>query len=228
VQSCKFYFFVLILFFGSVGCYAQGGKDSLTMAMLVPQQAVKFSPLHLINFYPTIGFSFEQKVARQVTLQLEGGYVLNYSNDWNEDFIDKRGAKVKLESRYYFFGRTDKRKIYYLGGEVYANIINFERLSRREECFDVNCDHMFIRYENAKMAYREKGFTIKAGLIKYLGRKFFFDFSSGWTIRDIEYRELTNILSDEDDWWGIWEIPNEDDRIILAPNVGARLGYRFK
>jgi hypothetical protein len=210
------------------GIYAQGGKDSLTMAMLVPRQAVKLSPLHLINFYPTIELSFEQKIAPQVTLQLEGGYVLNYSNDWDEDFLDKRGVKLKLESRYYFFGRTDRRKIYYLAGEAYTNIINFERRSSREECFDAACEHMFIRYENAKMAYREKGFTVKAGLIKYAGKKFFFDFNSGWTIRDIEYRELTNILSEERDFFEFFDIPNEEDRIVLSPNVGARIGYRFR
>lgn len=208
--------------------YAQGGKDSLTMAMLVPQQAVKFSPLHLINFYPTIELSFEQKIASQVTLQLEAGYVLNYNNDWNEDFIDKRGVKLKVESRYYFFGRQDRRKIYYLAGEAYANIINFDRRNRREECFDLNCDHAFIRYENAKMAYREKGFTVKAGFVKYLGKTFFFDFSGGWTVRDIEYRELTNILSDDFNRWDFFEIPNEADRVAISPNFGARIGYRFR
>lgn len=196
--------------------------------MLVPQQAVKFSPLHLINFYPTVELSFEQKIATQATLQLEGGYVLDYSNDTNEDFMNKRGAKVKLEGRYYFFGRQDKRKIYYLAGELYANVINFDRRSRRDECFDVNCDHMFIRYEDAKMAYREKGFTIKAGLVKYLGKRFFFDFSSGWTVRDIEYRELTNFLGEENEDWTFFELVNENDRIAFSPNVGARIGYRLR
>ena len=199
------------------------------MAMLVPQQAIKFSPHHLVNFYPTVEFSFEQKISSQVSLQLEGGYVLDYNNDTNDDFLNKRGTKVKLESRYYFFGRTDKRKIYYIAGEAYANIINFDRLTSTQECFDANCQNIFVRYQEAKMAYREKGFTVKAGLLKYVGKKFFFDFSSGWTIRDIEYRELTNILgTDSGDDWDFLDIPNEDDRIALSPNLGARIGYRFR
>ena len=200
------------------------------MAMLVPQQAIKFSPLHLINFYPTLEFSFEQKVSSQVSMQLEAGYVLDYNNDYDDDFLNKRGVKLKLEGRYYFFGRTDKRKIYYLAGEAYANVINFDRASSTQECFDATCDNIFIRYQDAKMAYREKGFTLKAGLMKYIsGSRFFFDFSSGWTIRDIEYRELTNLLPDNNgNGWEFFEIPNEDDRIILAPNVGARIGYRFR
>ena len=212
----------------AAGAFAQGGKDSVTMAKLVPKQAIKFSPLHLINFYPTLEFSFEQKIASQVTLQFEGGYVLDYDNDTNDNFLNKRGTKLKLEGRYYFFGRTDRRKIYYIAGEGYANIINFDRTTSSQECFDANCQNIFIRFHEAKMAYREKGFTVKAGFLKYTGKHFFFDFSSGWTIRDIEYRELTNVLSDDNgDVWDFLDIPNEDDRIALSPNVGARIGYRF-
>jgi hypothetical protein len=196
------------------------------MAMLVPQQAVKFSPLHLVNFYPTIEFSFEQKVAKQLTIQLEGGYVLDYGNDWSTDYLDKRGAKGKLETRYYFFGRTDKKKIYYVGAEGYANVINFDRVSSRQECFDLECEHMFIRTAPFKMEYREKGFTLKAGLMKYFG-KFFFDFSGGWTLRDIHYREPFSFSEGFEDW-NLFEIPNEEDRVALSPNFGVRFGYRFR
>lgn len=227
MKSCKGLFCFLTGVLLSLPCFAQGGRDSLTMTMLVPRQAIKFSPLHLINFYPTFELSFEQKVARQVTVQLEGGYVLNYSNDWNTEFMDKRGVKLKLEGRYYFFGRMDKQKLYYVSGEAYANIINFERNFSQQECFDLDCEHIFIRHEMATMGYREKGFTIKAGLMKYFGN-FFFDFNSGWTVRDIEYRELTDFGIERNREWGIFDIPNEDKRIILAPNVGARLGFRFR
>jgi hypothetical protein len=207
--------------------YSQGGQDSLTMAMLVPQQAIKFSPNHLVNFYPTLEFSFEQKIARQETVQLEAGYVLNYSNDTNEDFQNKRGVKLKLEGRHYFFGRTDRQKIYYLAGEIYANIINFDRSRRIRECFDVECEHEFIREATYKMEYREKGFTMKVGLLRYAGN-FLFDFSTGWTVRDIEYREPPGIPRDFEEDWTFLEIPNEDDRIAFSPNFGIRVGYRLK
>jgi hypothetical protein len=205
---------------------AQGGRDSLTMAMVVPHQAVKFSPLHLINFYPTFEFSYEQKIAPQVTVQLEAGYVLNYSNEWDEDFIDKRGVKLKLEGRYYFFGRTDKRKVYYVAGEVYSNIINFDRVRTTEECFDVNCGHIFRRTAEYKIEYREKGFSVKAGLIKRFG-KFLFDLNSGLTLRDIEYREPP-ILAEQFSDWMFGEIPNERDRTTWSPNIGVRFGYGIR
>ncbi len=226
MKHCRFRLLVVVLAAISLNCAAQGGRDSLTMAMLVPQQAVKFSPLHLLNFYPTLEFSFEQRIAPRVTVQLEAGYVLNFNN-WDEDFLDKRGVKLKLEGRNYFFGRTDKRKLYYLAGEIYANIINFDRTTSIQECFDMSCEHPFIRYATGTMAYREKGITVKAGLMKYYGR-FFFDISSGWTIRDIRYFELSDFQLEQNTGWAFWEIPNEDDRIILAPNLGARIGYRLR
>ena len=148
MRTFKFYLFLPITIFYAGVSFAQGGRDSLTMTMLVPQQAIKFSPLHLINFYPTLEFSFEQKVSSQVSMQLEVGYVLDYNNDYDDDFLNKRGVKLKLEGRYYFFGRTDKRKIYYLAGEAYANVINFDRASSTQECFDATCDNIFIRYQD--------------------------------------------------------------------------------
>lgn len=205
--------------------HAQGGRDSLTMAMVVPEQAVKFSPLHLINFYPTLELSFEQKIASQTTLQLEAGYVLDYNNDWNEEFLDKRGIKLKLEGRYYFFGRIDRRKAYYMAGEAYTNIINFDRVRTTNECFDINCDHAFTRTDEHKVEYREKGFSIKAGMLKRFG-KFLFDLNSGITLRDINYNKPAVAEFDED--WTFWEIPNESDRITLSPNFGFRLGYTIR
>jgi hypothetical protein len=195
------------------------------MAMVVPEQSVKFSPLHLINFYPTLEFSFEQKIASQTTLQLEAGYVLDYNNDWNEEFLDKRGVKLKLEGRYYFFGRIDRRKAYYMAGEAYTNIINFDRVRTTNECFDINCDHAFTRTAEYKVEYREKGFSIKAGMLKRFG-KFLFDLNSGLTLRDIDYNKPAVVEFDDD--WTFWEIPNESDRITVSPNLGFRLGYTIK
>ncbi|HEY0652947.1 MAG TPA: hypothetical protein VGD65_07455 [Chryseosolibacter sp.] len=207
-------------------CQAQGGRDSLTMAMVMPHQAIKFSPLHLINFYPTAEFSFEQKVASHVSVQLEAGYVIDYNNDWDEDFLNKRGAKFKIEARYYFFGRADKRKGYYIAGEGYANVVNFDRVRTTTECFDVNCEHPFRRTAEYKIEYREKGFTIKAGLLKRFGR-FLFDFNSGLTLRDIRYHEPAN-LEEQFSEWTFWDIPDERDRVAFSPNFGARFGYVLK
>ncbi len=201
-------------------------RHQFTMDVLVPKSAVKISPIHLLNFYPTVEVSYEHRILPSFTLQEEVGYVLNYGSDERGDFQNKRGVKLKLEGRYYFFGRTDKKKMYYVSGEVYGNFVNFDRSGRGPECFDIECQHAFIRDYTYVMKYREHGFSIKLGWFKYFGRVFF-DLNSGWTIRSIKYREPSGIQNFQEDW-EFFQIPNEDDRIALSPNFGARMGYRFR
>jgi hypothetical protein len=110
-----------------------------TVDMLVPDKAIKVSPLHLLNFYPTIEASYEQKIRDKITAQLEVGYVLRYNDQ--QEFQKMRGVKLKAEPRYYFWGRTDRQKLYYAAIEPYANVINFDRLDSRTECFDLECNH---------------------------------------------------------------------------------------
>lgn len=204
-------------------CHAQ---DSLNIDKLVPGSAVKFSPLHLLNFYPTVEVSYEHKLFQRVTLQAEVGYVLDYH--YETEFDDKRGVKLKLEPRYYFWGRTDREKIYYASAEPYFYVINFDRTDSREECFDMECTSRFRRTYQYKVKYRENGITLKAGYIRYYSR-FFLDFNSGLTLRNIRYYkpDLSGADFDEGPLMFI-KIPNEENRITIAPHLCVRLGYRLK
>jgi hypothetical protein len=209
--------------------FTAGAQDSLSMEALVPGKAIKVSPLHLFNFYPTIEISYEHRIAKRVTLQLEGGYVLDYGS-YDTDFIDKRGVKTKLEARYYFWARDERRKLYYMAAEGYWNAVNFDRKSSRIECFDNDCQSQFVRFYDYKMEYRESGFTLKVGFLKYFGASdVFIDINSGWTIRNVQYREPEELASGgfEDDSVIFFEIPNENDRIAVSPNFGIRFGYRI-
>jgi hypothetical protein len=219
-----FFLFVLLL------CNRLAAQDSLTVDMLVPDRAIKLSPLHLMNFYPTIEISYEQKIAGRVTAQAELGYVLSYpmANGYDEDFQNKRGVKTKLEVRYYFWGRVDRKKMYYVSAEPYRYIINFDRQDERTECFDLECNDRFIRKYNYKMEYRENGMSVKAGLIRYFSN-FFLDLNSGFTIRNIRYNEPDWLVPGfDDEMWEFFEIPNERDRVAFAPHFGIRIGYRLK
>jgi hypothetical protein len=215
-----------LLFFSGGYC-----QDSLTLAMLVPDKAIKVSPLHLLNFYSTIEISYEQKLAPNITAQIEGGLVIPVDNDLNNDFKNKRGVKLKLEGRYYFWGRTDRRKMYYAALEPYMNVINFDRQQTRTECFDQECMNMFRRDVLFRMEYREQGFSLKGGLIRYWGKRIFIDLNTGFTFRNIRYsdeppRQPTGGVIFEGD--GFLDIPNEQDRIAFIPQLCARLGYRLK
>ena len=194
----------------------------------VPVHAIKVSPLHLLNFYPTIEVSYEQKILPRFTLQAEGGYVLDYPNGEDELYQHKRGVKLKLEGRYYL-GPIMRDKIYYVAIEPYANVINFDRYGAVEECFDVECRHPYTRQIFFKVKYRERGGSLKIGVFWNLGSNFFLDMSIGATLRDVIYEEPLLHREVGLNWERSFiEIPNEDDRVAGAPYMGMRFGYRFK
>ncbi len=215
----------VVILCGSL-CHAQ---DELTVDMLVPDKAIKVSPLHLINFYPTVQVAYEQKILKRLTAQLDAGYVVRYTNAvTNSEFKDKRGVKGKLEARYYFWGRADKRKLYYAAAEGYMNVVNFDREDSRTECFDLECTNTFRRIYDYKVEYREQGFSLKAGMLKYFSKRIMFDINSGFTLRFVRYNKPNLIPEFSEDAEFFLDIPNENNRITVSPNLGVRFGYRLK
>lgn len=198
---------------------------------LVPDQAIKVSPLHLLNFYPTIEVSFEQRIFPRITTQLEAGYVLNYDSDNREHFQNKQGVKLKLEGRYYLKRGNGENKIVYLAAEPYLNAIDFVWRTVVEDCFDAGCTTRFTRQYKEPGKYREQGVSIKIGTLWYLDANFrtFVDFNLGMTVRNIQYDlppKHTGFHVDDGSSY-VWG-PDKDDRTALSPSAGLRLGYRFK
>jgi len=203
----------------TIGVKAQ---DSLFIRF-VPRQAIKISPFHLVSFYPTLQLAYEMRVASRFTVQAEGGVVLNAFND-NQRFQNKRGAKAKLELHYYFFPLARAKMIYYAAFELYWNAVNFDRRQVQEECFDLECNHRYTREFNYRVTYREPGFGVKAGFVKYFSRSVFMDINSGWAVRFIDYNDPYD-NGDEVSLGWLPPIPNEEDRVVLSPIVGIRFGY---
>jgi hypothetical protein len=199
-----------------------------TTLSAVPGSAIKVSPLHLINFYPTVQVSYEQRIFPRFTLQAEGGYVMDYGND-EESFQNRRGMKLKLEGRYYLGSVSTRANIHYVSMESYMNMVDFDRYGIVEECFDEGCNHPYVRRFPYKMEYMERGISLKAGVIWYVSSRFFVDGNGGLTLRNIDYHKppLPARIGHKDDW-SLIEIPNETDRLAVSPNMGVRIGYRFK
>jgi hypothetical protein len=199
------------------------GQDSLSGKWFVPTSVIKFSPLHLINFYPTVELSYEQRVASRVTIQVEGGYVFD-NNDGFGDFDNKRGFKAKLEPRYYLLYSDKHPMNVYISAEVYLNRIDFDRNGTVTECLDGNCDFEIARETTYVVRYRERGGTVKCGWMKHFGR-FLLDFNAGWTVRVVRYHGSQDQYDDDYSWF---DIPNERNRTAFSPNVGLRMGFRIK
>lgn len=214
--------FVIVLMVGVVT--PTSGQDSL--ASLIPRSAIKFSPLHMFNFYPTIQIAYEHHISGNFTAQLDAGVVLNF-NDVSERFQNKRGFKSKLEVRYYFRSRDDRDRVNYFAFEPYYYRINFDRTSQGPpECLDADCTVRFVRNYDYMMMYREKGFTFKVGSLKYYD-SFFTDFNFGITNRFVDYDSSLPLLFPEGNP-GWFPIPNEEDRRVISPHIGIRFGVRLK
>lgn len=203
-------------------------QDSLfTDDMLIPEHAVKVSPLHLFNFYPTFQISYETQVGRSTTIQVEGGYVMEYGA--RDDYRNRRGLKARLEGRYYLERVRGKNKLFYVAGELHGNFVNFERRDWIVDCFDVECNNPFTQERQYKVRYREQGFTTKFGLLRYFGQdaRVFLDLSVGATVRNIRYHKPVPVGNSFGGFF-FSVAPNEENRFAGRPYVGARLGYRLR
>ncbi|HYG02425.1 MAG TPA: hypothetical protein VD927_08255 [Chryseosolibacter sp.] len=206
-------------------CFVGSGFAQGVFEDLVPKSAIKFSPLHLINFYPTAQVAYEHQLYKSLTAQLDAGYVLPLG-ERSQRFTNKRGFKSKLEFRYYL--DAAERHINYVSVEPYYYRINFDRWAvGAPECIDASCQSQFVRKYNFKMLYREHGFSAKFGGLIYLRGAFLFDYNVGVTLRMVDYdSSLPELFPPARQSW-IFE-PNEEDRQAAAPHLGIRFVYRIK
>jgi hypothetical protein len=221
-----------ILFFLLVISASVSGQEKSA----VPRQAIRFSPFHLINFYPTIQIGYEHLLKNKITLIVEGGYVIDYDENQGDlsttsiEHYNKRGFKVKLEPRYYFYQNQKERVTFYSGLELYYNFVDFDRNERVTECYDPDCVHAFQRMYIYTVNYREWGFAPKAGIMIYI-KNFFFDFNSGIAFRNIDYQKPEISAPDQldDNFESPFNfLPIEEKRITWGPVLGLRVGYRIR
>lgn len=206
-------------------CMAQ---DSLRIAQaknVIPRHAIKFSPFHLLSFYPTVQLAYEAKVAPLITIQFDGGIVIDTYNN-NSDFKNKRGYKIKVEPRYYVMIGERSKMGWYLAAELYRNAIDFERSSDETECFDQDCLNRFTRRYTYRVDYREHGLALKFGFVKHF-HPFLLDVSSGFAVRFIDYSAPSYVTLERQDAGFLFEVPIVADRTGFAPVINFRIGYRI-
>jgi hypothetical protein len=183
-----------------------------------PGEVIKLSPLHLINFYPSVQVAYEHPVSLVSSLQIDLGFV--FHNYGSPDFINKRGIKSKLEFKYYLRDEAN-----YLSIEPYFNGVNFHRRDSLLQCFDLDCTIQFSQSQLYLVQYRETGFSLKFGQTFEMGSNFLFDLNYGLTFRLIDYaykgRLQTQLPPAGSDSWLI----NEGKRTGVSPALGIRFGY---
>ncbi len=212
----------------SLRSFSQAGFEAPSPLDRIPVSILKISPLHLINFYPSIQLAYEHRLSSLSSFQLDAGYVFA-NNNGNTNYLNKRGLKGKAAYRYYIPGYSGKR-IDYLSVEPYLNVVNFDRSDNTRGCFDLDCNQQFSQRIQYFVQYREHGISLKYGLLTGFVRNIVFDVNAGLTLRFVDYKKkgLPNGIVLDDDFFGRLRIPNERKRTAVGPALGIRVGYILK
>jgi hypothetical protein len=198
-----------------------------------PAFAVKWSPLHMAYFYPSFQFAIEHRLLKNLNVQYDLGWVLDYPHGDSEDFTDKQGYRFIGELRYYV--PSPPKVPLYVAAELYHSKISFTRSQVvGRDCETGQCD--YFEYLDYEIETVNKGVGIKFGVLLFPGwnknRSFFFDINVGGAFRDIAYESIGKPIqsvetvvydNDENNLFS----PSEQSRTQLRPVIGVRLGYKI-
>jgi hypothetical protein len=199
-----------------------------------PRLAVKWSPLHLIYFYPSIQVGIEHKLFQNITLQYDLGLVVDFGVTSNDDFTNSHGFRGIGELRYYI--PSPPKIPFYIAGEFYYSNIRFDRSNViGYDCFDGDC--LYYEQIDYSVNHDHQGVGLKYGILLFPGwnrnRSFFFDLNIGIAYRSISYNDpgkpiAPNIIYFEDEGDDFLSFrPDEENRREFRPVLGFRLGYSF-
>lgn len=218
----------------SAAAHAMNAQDTLLRKSdYVPALSFKWSPFHLIYFYPSLQFALEHSVWRNTTVQYDVGWILNYRNSSNDDYARKRGHRFIGEIRHYL--PFTQKEPFYIAAEAYYHNIQFDRNS----VIGYNCqsgDCSYYQYVQYKVKNTQGGGGLKFGMLLYPGwntnKSFFFDINCGLAIRNITYTNEglpagPNITLFENDSKS-FVAPEEGNGVQLRPVLGIRIGYKFR
>ena len=220
------FFFTIVIMAAINPCFAQDGR------MTTPRLSVKWSPLHLVYFYPSIQVGIEHKLFRDITLQYDLGLVADLGVRSSEDFSNRHGFRGIGELRYYI--PSPPKIPFYIAGEFYYSNIRFDRSNVvGYDCYGEDC--FYYEHITYRVNHDHQGVGLKYGILLFPGwnrnRSFFFDLNIGVAYRTISYNHpgksaapnVTYFENDDD----FFIHPNENDRREFRPVLGFRLGYSF-
>jgi hypothetical protein len=230
----KKYFLLSLVLTISYTLYAQDqSADDDRKIVKHPALAIKWSPLHMIYFYPSFQVSLEHRILKRLNAQYDVGLIMDYPDGDSEDFSNKEGYRFIGELRYYV--PSPPKVPLYVAAEVHHSKINFSRAEVvGYGCEFGNCD--YFEYADYKIETINQGVGLKFGVLLFPGwnknRSFFFDVNAGGAYRDISYQSIgkpiqstgTVFYDNEEDHPFA---PSEQSRSQFRLVLGVRLCYRF-
>lgn len=197
-----------------------------------PTLAVKWSPVHLMYFYPSVQIALEHRIYKDLSIQYDLGYVIGYSYNDSEEYSNRRGLRFIGELRYYV--PHPPKVPFYVAAEYYYNKINFDRSEvAGYDCGDGDCS--YFEYIQYKVENRHEGVGLKFGLLLYPGwnknKSVFFDLNAGAAFRNITYENIGKPSGDNIEFFDNDDStpfsPSEQNGTRIRLIIGIRIGYRF-
>lgn len=146
---------------------------------------VKMNLLSLIDYTPSIQFSYQYNVYKRIHIQHEAGYITHLMSPfWNGD-SKMQGYRIKTQIKYYITPPDDDIDVFYIAGEVMYKRTNFIN----EETFNMYDFSYFqdIKYKKIKEVI---ALSVIVGFEPVLNKKkILFDFYGGFGYRHLSIFE---------------------------------------
>lgn len=197
-----------------------------------PRLGLKWSPLHLLYFYPSWQFSLEHRLLKDLSIQYEAGWAV-HSYLSRPQYQDKRGYRAAVELRYYL--PSPSMLPFYVSAEFYYHNIRFDRSETVGfNCVNGSCD--YYQSVTYPVSCEELGPALKLGLLLYpawrRNKSFYFDLNAGFAFRNISYASSARPSGDRIEYFKDvqrWRIFSPDEQITERARfvMGVRFCYRF-
>ena len=207
-------------------CYSiHAQQNSETQKNRDAKVIVKWSPLHLIDHFPTFQIAVEQKIIKNISLQYDFGPVLSMTGFFSDFDTNKRGYKSKIQVRRYFSFPTQRWRVY-VAPEIGYNYIDFTRgKTYLVEGID---DLSYYQYIESQTKYRETNLGLIGGA-RYTTYRFCIDFQIGVVGRFMKFTAPmipgTHYHLESPDNNIRFEYYSDKSRNEIRPSVAVRFGY---
>lgn len=218
---------VVLIGFASIS-YAQQDSSLVIDSKVVnyPKATIKWNPLFMLNRFPTIQLGYEFNVAKQINVSLSAGYVMDiFTDDFNTDFVDKRGVKSGLEFRKYL--STKKMNTFFFSIGLDYFYIKYDR----SRTFAFNCldqfECAFFQFDEYSVVRQDRRANTRIGVIADLGDDFLVEVALGFAVNSRQFRTEDRI-SGFDIQYGDTALLEEENQFLFQPLAAINLTYRIK
>lgn len=216
-----FYIFVFLIF--SAKGFSQDAFENQDAINYNPEIAIKFAPLCLMDYTPSLQGGLELKLADNIGFQTEIGYITTFGKveHWlRSDPVELQGIRFRNEIRFYL--SQEPGGGFYLGPEIF-----YKRVDEIWEESVYRYDWLYSEIVEVKETKTVFGSHIKLGKqFEIYNTNLLFDIYGGFGMRylNIDSDEPT----DESYYYSYdWFERVNGSYILPSLALGFKLGYRF-